>query len=287
MAHPLRTVVVTGLSGSGKSTAARALEDLGYFCVDNLPAPLLTQLVTLCAETPTLTRLAVVVDVRASAMGVDPREVVVALRQRDSNAAVLYLDAQEETLVRRFSETRRRHPLGEAGEPIRASIEAEREQLAGMRAEATHLIDTTHLTLHDLRRTVAASFGGGTGFEPTVTVLSFGYKYGLPIEADYVFDMRLLPNPHFVEGLRAMSGLDRPVQEFLKAQPQLAPLQRTLFELFSQVVPAHEHEGRVQLTIALGCTGGRHRSVFMAEAAGEYLANMGRRVRVFHRDMGR
>jgi UPF0042 nucleotide-binding protein len=290
-----RAVIVTGLSGSGKSTAVKALEDLGYFCVDNLPAQLMAGFLALCRDTAGVTRIAVGVDTRGAGFAARLGEILDQLPDGLPPMEVLYLDATDEAIIRRFSETRRRHPmrlralaLGSGDPPgMSGAIEAERQLLSDLRARATTVIETSALTVHQLRDRVAAAFGDAETAAIAVVVMSFGYKHGLPPEADYVFDLRFLANPYFVPELRPLSGLDAPVQAFLDALPELAELFRHLVDLLGFALPLHQRERKSMLTVALGCTGGRHRSVLMAERVAERLRGEHPSVQVFHRDKDR
>lgn len=265
-------VVVTGLSGAGRTTALRALEDLGFFCIDNLPTVLAPDAVALC-EKGGMTRVALGMDVRVRAFLGEVGGVLSQLEdggRRD--LSVLFLDASDETILRRFSETRRPHALATYGSLTHAAsvlegVTVERERLSPLRARATRVIDTTALGVHDLRRQVVAHFGpaSGSAERMTVRVLSFGFKYGTPADADLVFDVRFLKNPYFVPDLKKVPGTEKPVKDFVLALPETGEfLQRTL-DLLRYVVPKYEQEGKSYLTIAFGCTGGMHRSVVLAD----------------------
>jgi len=265
-------VVVTGLSGAGRTTALRALEDLGFFCIDNLPTVLAPDAVALC-EKGGMTRVALGMDVRVRAFLGEVGGVLSQLEdggRRD--LSVLFLDASDETILRRFSETRRPHALATYGSLTHAAsvlegVTVERERLSPLRVRATRVIDTTALGVHDLRRQVVAHFGpaSGSAERMTVRVLSFGFKYGTPADADLVFDVRFLKNPYFVPDLKKVPGTEKPVKDFVLALPETGEfLQRTL-DLLRYVVPKYEQEGKSYLTIAFGCTGGMHRSVVLAD----------------------
>src|SRR6188768_1836778 len=284
-----RFVVLTGLSGSGKSQAIRALEDLGYFCVDNLPVTLLPMLAELTLRAGTeISRAAVVVDVREGKMLKEFPRVYRRLKMRKNlNPALIFLEAAEPTLVRRFSETRRPHPLS----PDRSAIEGireERQAMKVMRRMADHVVDTSKMTVHELRHVFT---GVGRGRSPrtrlVVTILSFGFKHGIPVDADLLFDVRFLPNPHFVPALRPHTGRDPQVLEYLdRAEATHEFLEHTL-NLLKFLVPQYVGEGKSYLTIGIGCTGGRHRSVAIAESLKKGLSGIpGVRVRVKHRDIG-
>lgn len=265
-------VVVTGLSGAGRTTALRALEDLGFFCIDNLPTALAPDAVALC-ERGGMTRVALGMDVRVRVFLGEVGSVLSQLEdggRRD--LSVLFLDASDETILRRFSETRRPHALATSGSLTHASsvldgVTVERERLAPLRARATRVIDTTALGVHDLRRQVVAHFGpaSGTSERMAVRVLSFGFKYGTPADADLVFDVRFLKNPYFVPELKRLAGTEGPVKDFVLALPETSEFLERSLELLRYVVPKYEQEGKSYLTIAFGCTGGMHRSVVVAD----------------------
>jgi len=287
-----RLVVVTGLSGAGKSTALHTLEDLGYFCVDNLPTMLAPQAVDLC-ERGGMTRVALGMDVRVRAFLGEMGSTLAELANGARDVEVLFLDASDETLLRRFNETRRPHPLStsELGGTMAVldGIAVERERLAPMRARAGRVIDTTRLSVHDLRRAIVEHFSPESGGAPRMMtrVVSFGFKYGAPVDADIVLDVRFLDNPFFVPELKALPGTDPRVARFvLEAQETRELLDRTR-ALLTWVVPKYEREGKSYLTIAIGCTGGRHRSVVVAEELGKALQDGRTVVTVVHRDVAR
>jgi UPF0042 nucleotide-binding protein len=283
-----RFVVLTGLSGSGKSQAIRALEDLGYFCVDNLPVTLLPMLAELTLRAGSeITRAAVVVDVREGRMLDELPRVYRKLKgMQHLNPVLIFLDADDQVLVRRFSETRRPHPLA----PDRSAIEGIREEpkrMRPIRRLSDHVVDTSALTVHELRH---AFRGVETGRAPdsrlVVTILSFGFKHGIPVDSDLLFDVRFLPNPHFVPQLRAHTGRDREVRAFLaKSEATQEFLDHTL-NLLRFLIPQYAAEGKTYLTVGIGCTGGRHRSVAIAEALRRGLSRVkGVQLRVRHRDI--
>jgi UPF0042 nucleotide-binding protein len=283
-----RFVVLTGLSGSGKSQAIRALEDLGYFCVDNLPVALLPMLAELTQRAGSeIPRAAVVVDVREGRMLDELPRMYSRLKNTPGlNPVLIVLDASDEVLVRRFSETRRPHPLA----PNRSAIEGireERKRMAPLKRLADHVVDTSKMTVHELRQ---AFRGVQTGRAPdsqlVVTILSFGFKHGIPVDSDLLFDVRFLPNPHFVPALRPHTGRDREVRAFLdRSETTRQFLDRTL-SLLRFLIPQYVAEGKTYLTIGIGCTGGRHRSVAIAEALKKGLARIpGVQLRVRHRDI--
>ena len=290
---PRFIVVVTGLSGAGRSTALRVLEDLAFHCIDNLPTPLLQQAVTLWSAGVADARIALGMDVRVGAYLDDAARAVRELRGGGARVHVLFLDAADEALVRRYSESRRPHPLAAHApqEDLAQLIQHERERLGGLRAMADRVIDTTRLTVHDLRRELIAHFSGevGTTLQMTTRVVSFGFKYGVPVDADNVFDARFLPNPHFVPTLRPRTGRDPEVARFVLGTPEGAEYLDAVTSLLVPLLPRYAREGKVTLTLAVGCTGGRHRSVAIAEALGARLREAGAPgdVRVSHRDAER
>ena len=288
-------VVVTGLSGAGKSQALHALEDLGFFCVDNLPTPLAADAVELC-ERGSITRIALGIDVRVRAFLDDVAQVLRQLQaagQRD--VEVLFLDASDERLLQRFSESRRPHPLStesghEGALAVLDGVRIERERLSPLRAGATRVIDTTNTSVHDLRRLLIAHFGPASGGAPRMVtrVVSFGFKYGTPVDADLVLDVRFLDNPYFVPELRQLTGLDEPVVRHVMGAVETQEFMRRTLDLLGYVMPKYEREGKSYLTMAIGCTGGRHRSVVIADAIARELGNAGRSsMNVVHRDVDR
>ena len=285
-----RFIVLTGLSGSGKSQAIRALEDLGYFCVDNIPATLIPTLAEL-VQREGISRVAIVVDIREKSFLADFPKTYKKLRSIEGlNPALIFLEATHETLVRRFSETRRPHPLA-PDSSASEGIKTERKRMNTIRSMADQIIDTSDLTVHQLRQrfsTFAFSVGDPKAQRAklAVTVVSFGFKHGIPMDADLVFDVRFLPNPHFVPRLRQKTGRDRAVIRFMKEQGATSELLSRLDDLLKFLIPQYVSEGKSYLSIAIGCTGGRHRSVMIAEALRKTLGGVpSSRVRVHHRDI--
>jgi UPF0042 nucleotide-binding protein len=278
--------VITGLSGSGKTHVSRALEDAGWFCVDNLPSALVPSFADLVRSSPQLGRAALVVDVREQGFPQAFPAVYRGLKARGGLApSLVFLEAEERTLLRRFSETRRPHPLAGA-EPAIEGIRAEKAALVPLRKMADVILDTSRFTVHELRDYGRERYDvRGEGRRMTVSVLSFGYKHGVPPEADLVFDARFLPNPNFVPGLRRRSGNDAPVVAYLRRQPETEAFLKRVLALVRFVLPRHEREGRSYLTLAVGCTGGRHRSVMLANTLGAWVGKRGYPVRVYHRDL--
>ena len=279
-------VVITGLSGAGRSQAADHLEDLGWFVIDNLPPALIPKVVEL-ATTPDseYPRLALVVG--AGTYHDELMPALAELRSSDARVRVLFLDAATEVLVRRYESSRRRHPLAE-GRSLADAIEHERAVLEAVKAEADVVVDTSELNVHQLRSRVLELFGGDDPDSAMqTTVSSFGYKHGLPMDVDIVLDCRFLPNPHWVEDLRPLTGLDEPVRRYVLDQPDSKAFLKHLERLLDRLLPAYVKEGKSYLTIAFGCTGGRHRSVAIAEAVAAHLTKRGFAPAVTHRDVAR
>lgn len=279
----MRLVIVTGVSGAGKSTALRALEDLDYYCADNLPLPLLPKFVELLAARSEVGRAALGVDARSGDFLAQCRPIFVDIRAAGHDLEIVFLDASDDILIRRFSETRRRHPLSSTD--VRSALIAERTQLGPMRDEATQVVDTGQLTVHALRAFIQERYGSKAG-GLAVSLMSFGFKYGLPPEADIVLDVRFLPNPFFVPELAAQSGQDEAVRRFILGQPDAVLFLDKAEDLLRLSTRGFEKEGKSYATIAVGCTGGRHRSVALVlELAGRLGRDLMLSVR--HRDLGR
>ena len=278
-------VIITGLSGSGMSSAANAFEDLGYFSVDNLPPQLIPTFVDLCEQSSSdVSRAALVVDIRSGEFLERFPETYEQLKQRGVDVRVVFLEADDETLQRRYSETRRPHPLALPG--VLAALRRERQQLAPIRELADEIVDTSEMTIHDLRQTIRDRFQPPeAGAATRVTVTSFGFKRGTPRDLDLLFDVRFLPNPHFIPDLRPLTGRDRPIVEYLEAQPEVAETLERLVDLLAFLLPRYQREGKSYVTIGIGCTGGRHRSVYLAEAIARRLTEAGLNARAEHRDI--
>jgi UPF0042 nucleotide-binding protein len=282
-----RAIVVTGLSGSGKSTALHVLEDLGFYCIDNLPVALLPRLIELWQSShEDVTRVALGIDLRERHFLADFPRVFDQLRADGVALEVLYLDASDDVLARRFSETRRPHPAADGG-AVADGIRRERAALQGLRERADRIVDTSGLTVHELRAVLRDLVERPDSATMSVAVLSFGYKYGLPADADLAFDCRFLPNPYFVEELRQKTGSDPAVADFVLRRDEAQEFLRHITALLAFALPHYQREGKSYLTIALGCTGGRHRSVVLAEELGKLLLASGHRVAVRHRDAAR
>jgi RNase adapter protein RapZ len=285
----LHVVIVTGLSGSGKSTAIRVLEDLGFYCIDNLPVVLTPKFIELCQNSEEdIQRVALGIDLRERAFFGEYHAVLDEVRREGHRVEILYLDAADDVLVRRFSETRRPHPLAE-GSDVAAGIAREREGLVGLKALADRIIDTSAYTVHqlrdELRRLLADTAGGEVAMR--VSLLSFGYKYGVPADADVVLDVRFLPNPFFIDELKPLAGTDEPVARYVLERTETQEFLALTTAMLDFALPLYVREGKRYLTVALGCTGGRHRSVVLAEELQRRLDSHGYPVRVQHRDVSR
>jgi RNase adapter protein RapZ len=279
--------IITGLSGAGRTTAAKVLEDIGYFVIDNMPPQLLDSVVELATGPGAdVSRIALVIDVRGRQFFGDLRQTVRSLEERGLSVRVLYLEASTQVLVQRYEAGRRVHPL--AGEDrITEGIAREKALLAELRAEADLVIDTTRLNVHELRDRIVEAFGDPADTTMVTNLVSFGFKHGTPRDADLVFDVRFLPNPHWVPELRPHTGLDEPVRDFVLGQPEAKEFLDHLLPLLDVMVPAFQREGKRYLTIAIGCTGGRHRSVALAEEIARHLRAYAEPVQVNHRDRTR
>ncbi len=283
----IELVVVSGLSGAGRSTAAKCLEDVGFFVVDNLPPSLIATLAELGARSQgAVTRLAVVVDVRSRAFSTDLQSILVELDRSGHRPRVLFLEAAERVLVRRFEAVRRAHPLQGNGRLV-DGIRAERLLLAGLQSEADLVIDTSELNVHQLRQKIEAAFGADDGPVLKATFMSFGFKYGLPLDADMVLDVRFLPNPYWIPELRELSGEDYSVRDYVLAQEGADAYLASAHELLQLAGAGYQREGKRYLTVAVGCTGGKHRSVAMVGRLAAMLDGDGVRTTVVHRDLGR
>ena len=284
----MEVAVVTGLSGAGRSTAAKCLEDLGWFVVDNLPPELISTMVELGAQARgVITKVAVVMDVRSRAFTDDLASVIKDLDARGYKPRVLFLDATDSVLIRRFDQVRRGHPMQGDGRLV-DGITAERKLLAPLREEADLILDTSALSVHDLRAKIEDAFGTESSTQTRVTVLSFGYKYGLPMDSDLVMDVRFLPNPFWIPELRDQSGLDGDVRNYVLGQEGAEEFLQQYHELLRLVGAGYKREGKRYLTLAVGCTGGKHRSVAISEELANRLSKEdGMAVKVVHRDLGR
>lgn len=283
----LEVTIITGMSGAGRSEAANVLEDVGFFVIDNLPPALISKVAELARGGERPTRYALVVDVRSGEFMDDLADALRTLRASGAKTRVLFLDASDEALVRRFELTRRRHPLS-GGDTMLEGISSERELLEELKGEADLVVDTSSLNVHELRNRLREVFGDEARDDLLqTTVVSFGYKHGLPLDVDLVFDCRFLPNPHWVESLRPLPGTDPAVRDYVLGQPEAVEFLAELDRLIALLLPAYRREGKSYLSIALGCTGGRHRSVVMAEEVRARLESAGFGASVHHRDVGR
>ena len=282
-------VIVSGMSGAGRTEAMHAFEDLGYFCVDNLPSALIGNLLDLTGmpgQPDNHRRIAVVCDARSGGFFKSLMEELGKLKAEGIDYRVLFLDADDEKLIARYKSSRRRHPLCTDGGSIAQGIAREREMLYGLRKGAHHVINTTDMLPQQLRSTIRALFAPGEERQGLqVTVYSFGFKHGAPVDADLVMDVRFLPNPYYDPELRPLTGLDKPVRDFVLYRPETEEFQKCWRALLDCVMPGYVAEGKQQLAIAVGCTGGQHRSVALAESTGDYLKQKGYRVSVAHRDL--
>ncbi len=278
-------VVVTGLSGAGRSQAGAVLEDLGWYVMDNLPTALITKVVDLASTSGTeAQRVALVVGRDPGQLG-ELKAAIEQLRKSAGRVKVLFLDASDEVLVRRFEGTRRRHPISQEG--VAEAIADERRRLEGIKEMADVVVDTSDLSVHQLRERLADLFAGDETAAMQVLVLSFGFKHGVPLDVDNVLDVRFIPNPHWVEEMRPLTGLDEPVRRYVLSQPESKEFLAKTEDLFKFLVPAYVKEGKSYLTIAVGCTGGRHRSVVLAEEIAAFLRKLGYSPSVIHRDVDR
>ena len=283
----LELVVITGMSGAGKTVAMQSFEDMGYFCVDNMPPSLLPKFWELVKESGKITKIALVIDLRSRAFF---DEIMSAIAGLDNTSfittKILFLEASDDALVSRYKETRRTHPLAGEGR-IYDGIIAERRLLQDIKTRAQKVIDTTNLSPRKLREEIMQAFSTGSEGIFTIQVMSFGFKYGIPIDADVVMDVRFLPNPHYIPELRPLTGLDDPVYDYVMSQPEAKTFYHKLMDLLDFSIPGYKKEGKSSVTIAIGCTGGQHRSVAFAERIGRELLSDSYNVTISHRDKDR
>jgi len=287
--HSKQFVLITGMSGSGKASVLKAFEDLGYHCVDNLPFDLILKFAEMCQQPgSSIDRAAAVVDIRGGeALSQLPTHYRDLERNKLLHPSLVFMEASDKALIRRFEETRRPHPLGR-DLPVREGIRLERMLLKPMRQLANVVIDTSRLNVHELRDLIQTRFGGiAARRSMLISTVSFGYRFGIPLDADLVFDVRFLPNPNFVFRLKNKTGRDLGVSRFMNSYPQTREFLNRLMNLLLYLLPHYVREGKSYLTIAIGCTGGRHRSVFLTEEVAKSLVNEGYKTKVSHRDIGR
>ncbi len=278
-------LIVTGMSGAGKSTALKALEGLGYYCVDNLPSPMLPAFVDMCAKAaPPIERAAVAVDSRESLLSAKPEDALGVLMSLSCRYEILFLDARDEVLMERYNEARRRHPLGEGGD-AGSGVRLERAYLGNMLAHADYVIDTSDIAARNFPKMMKKVLPEISSPHMSLVICSFGYKRGVPVDADIVLDMRFTENPYYVPELRKLSGLDQPVINFLKDKPLMDEVLNWAVKLVKDTMPCFELQGKNLLRLCFGCTGGRHRSVYAAETVAQRLRADGIPVRVYHRDL--
>ncbi len=286
--HSIPSLIITGLSGSGKSTVMRALEDAGFHCIDNLPPVLMPKFLELCTTSSAeISKIAMVMDVRERAFLKEYPAIFKELKAQGQDLTILFLESTDEVLVRRYNETRRQHPLAERG-TVLEGIRKEREMLSDLRMLADEIIDTSSLSIHQLRHLITQLFQpAGDARRMNIILTSFGYKYGVPADADLVFDVRFLPNPFFVSELRNLSGNESPVSDYVMNNETARGFREKFFDLIAFLTPLYEQEGKAYLTICVGCTGGMHRAVAVINSLQSFLAGKGYQVRVIHRDLGK
>ena len=285
-------VVITGMSGAGKTSVLRVFEDANYFTIDNLPPQLLDKFIALCLAGPeagpSYTGMAVVIDIRARGFFEGLLDSVLELKNAGYDVKIIFLDAKDHILVRRYKETRREHPLANPGEQLEKAIERERLILASVERAADFRLDTSNLKSADLRQHIMSYISAKRDKPKTnIRVLSFGYKHGIPLDLDFVFDVRFLPNPFYEPELKPQTGLEKEVAEFIERSPEASEFRKRILNLLTWIIPKFSDEGRLRLNVALGCTGGQHRSVYLAEKIGEDLRAKGYQVNVVHRDISK
>lgn len=282
----MRFIIVTGLSGAGKTHAIRCLEDIGYFCVDNLPPALLPKFGDLCYQTDgKIDKIAMVIDIRGGEFFDDLFDSLHQLEQQNYKYEILFLEASDDVIIKRFKESRRNHPLA-INRRIIDAVKEEREKLAEVKSRANNIIDTSNLTPRQLKEEIAHIFVEGQKFEGIIiSVVSFGFKYGIPLESDLVFDVRFLPNPFYIDDLKEKSGIDKEVRDYVMKWPEAKEFFNKVIDMTEFLIPYYIKEGKSHLVISIGCTGGRHRSVTVANSIYETLKNNGHRVIIDHRDI--
>ena len=286
----MEILIISGLSGAGKSRAASFLEDMGFYIVDNMPAAMILKFAEFCAGgSQRYDKVALVYDVRTANSPTELFDVLDALKHSGGECSLLFLEAEPETIIKRYKETRRRHPLMKQVDSLEKAVLEERDMMAPLRQRADYIIDTTHLSTAQLRGELLRNFGSGTAEKEgmSVSVTSFGFKHGLPMEADLVFDVRFMPNPYYIQELREKTGLDREVSDYVFSFQQTHDYMAKLRDLLAFTLPLYAEEGKTELVIAVGCTGGHHRSVAVTHALAGDIRDLGYRVRENHRDMNR
>ena len=284
----MEILIISGLSGAGKSRAASFLEDMGFYIVDNMPAAMILKFAEFCAGgSQRYDKVALVYDVRTANSPTELFDVLDVLKHSSGACSLLFLEAEPETIIKRYKETRRRHPLMQQADSLEKAVRTEQEMMEPLRQRADVVIDTTHLSTAQLRGELLRHFGSDTTEKGgmSVTITSFGFKYGLPLDADMVFDVRFLPNPYYIKDIRAYTGLEAPVRDFVLGKEETREFLGHLYELVDYLLPLYQREGKRRLMIAVGCTGGAHRSVAISEALGAHLRALGQTVSVTHRDI--
>lgn len=281
----MQVVIVTGLSGAGKSQASICLEDLGYYCIDNMPPSLMMNFLELTENGKEIEKAAFIMDIRGGQFFKDLKKALHDLKNRGIEYKILFLEASDDVLIRRYNETRRMHPLSETGSPI-DGIKKERELMKELRGMADYIIDTSNMKTMQLRSEINEIFTGNMKDELfTINIQSFGYKHGIPLEADMVFDVRFIPNPYYVQSLKKLTGNNKKVQNFIMSHPESRMFADTVNKLINDIIPCYIREGKYHLNIAFGCTGGQHRSVTMANEFAERFKKQGKRITLEHRDV--
>lgn len=284
----MKFLIVTGLSGSGKSGAVNVLEDIGYYCIDNIPPQLIPKFAEICISNGQMNKVAIVTDIRGGELFLELDEGINYLKSNSLDTSILFLDASDEVLIKRYKETRRKHPLDEQSHgSLQTAIDTERKMLSSVRGHADYYIDTSDLSMNQLKETVYSLFLDNPGDSMVVKVMSFGYKYGVSREADLVFDVRCLPNPFYIPELKQHTGTESCVSDYVLGFEQSRTLIFKLKELLDFLIPLYIREGKSQLVIAFGCTGGKHRSVTFAETIFKYLSEKKMRCRICHRDINK
>ncbi len=284
----MKFLIVTGMSGSGKSGAVNVLEDIGYYCIDNIPPQLIPKFAEICINNGQMQKVAIVTDIRGGELFFELDEGLNYLKSNSLDTSILFLDSSDEVLIKRYKETRRRHPLDEQSHgSLQRAINTEREVLASVREHADYYIDTTDLSMAQLKETVYSLFLDNPNESMVVKVMSFGFKYGISREADLVFDVRCLPNPFYIPELKHHTGLESCVRDYVLSFEQSQELEKKLKDMLDFLIPLYIHEGKSQLVIAFGCTGGKHRSVTFAETIYKHLVDKNMRCRISHRDINK